>query len=386
MLGAGLPQFVNLFDESEFEPIHGQTHNLKPYRPYAEFEATEAVIISELTLSNFEAGRQLAQQLLATDTDLIIMTEDPKAFQDEPGFLADFDIDPNFAERVHPIEISHGSPWVRDFGGVFYFLNSRKLGHIRRFANFTYRHESYLEDTVPFQLALYLSTSVESVPFMFDGGNFMTDGSRCYVAAAVLLQDDNEDFEDVTAEQVAFIENFFQERIGCETLVIIDDYPHEHIDMWVKIMNKDHALVNTIPAEWRSSNEHTVIQQQLDAAAATLAKDFEVTRIPMLPPQGERFPTYTNASIVNQQVIVPRYRRAAIGDSSDSSVTWPEIEEIVALEAEIKQIYESFGLEVLWVLSDEFADNGGAIHCLSLQVPKDNGRRRPVSPTPPDED
>ena len=379
LLGASLPRIAGLFDDAELTPIDSTPPKSQPpYRPYGEFETTEAVVISELTLSNFDSGYILAQQILASGVDLIIMTEEPKAFQDKTGFLEDYRIDPSLSERIHPIEVSHGSPWVRDFGGVFYFYDSKKLGMIRRLGNFTYRHESYLEDTVPFQLALYLSTSVESIPFMFDGGNFMTDGERCYIAAAVLLQDDNDDFDNVTPEQIRFIETYFKERIGCRHLTIIDEYPHEHIDMWVKIINKGQALVNTIPEPWQSTTDHQDIQRQLDIAAEILSRDFQVTRIPMLPPEGERFPTYTNASIINDKVLIPSYRRPAIGDDA-SNIEWPEPEELGRIEAEVERIYRSFGFDVFWVPSDEFADNGGAVHCLSLQIPKDTAQRRPIN-------
>ena len=63
------------------------------------------------------------------------------------------------------------------------------------------------------------------------------------------------------------------------------------------------------------------------------------------------FRSYTNSLLVNGTAFVPQY--------ATDPVHGPRVE----------AIYQDLGFKVVWVPSDSLIRDGGAVHCVTMQVP-----------------
>jgi agmatine/peptidylarginine deiminase len=79
-------------------------------------------------------------------------------------------------------------------------------------------------------------------------------------------------------------------------------------------------------------------------------------------PDSDVFRSYTNSLLLNGTALIPRYIRSISGSYPDQSLQ-------DSYEAEVRAIYESLGYKVVFIPSDGMIDNGGAVHCVTMQVP-----------------
>ncbi|NRA65625.1 MAG: agmatine deiminase family protein [Pseudobacteriovorax sp.] len=124
----------------------------------------------------------------------------------------------------------------------------------------------------------------------------------------------------------------------------------------------------TMPAT--SSNRALALQVQKylnDRADEIAALGFDVVRVPMPSPIAGRLVvmrSYTNSLLANGTAIVPRYVKPALGLG-----TYQDLELIEAYEADVTLAYEAAGYRVVFVNSDQLIAAGGAVHCVTMQLP-----------------
>lgn len=337
-------------------------------RPIAEFEPTQAMILSQYLFSETVKIEPLVTAILDAGSDLIILSADDMVGEDQNEWLAKQNWNPDQRQSISLINTSHESFWLRDFGPIPLRWTSSRNRDQLALASFIYREENSLDDTLPYQVGLHLNTTVLSLPLILDGGNFLTNGSLCLVTDNVTPRDKKAETGEDEVE-LAFSE------IGCQQLMIIADAPHEHIDMWAKIVSPDTVLVNSLSPELIQQAEITlsddvvkdvkIVAQQLEQAAATLAQRMKVVRIPMPLPYGGVFRTFANSVLINGVAILPKYEV-----NPRSGQPYIDQDMMAEMEAVAQTAYASFGYEVRWVNADELIINGGALHCVTAHLPR----------------
>ena len=339
-------------------------------RPVAEFEPTEFVLVSEFIFGKPHHGLELAKAVIDAGAKVLILANIDSDFQDnkQVAWLEEELGSGNFSL----LPASHESLWVRDFGPIPTVRFHAHSGSELVLADFLYRDTSKLDDTIPYQTGLYLEASLTHLPLPFDGGNFMTDGDTC------LLTDDFRGWDDFEASvpelrqnQKNALKNRLKDAIGCRKVHIIADAPHEHIDMWLKFTSPGRVLVNQINSDsfkpLSMAAEHLIQVQnfarRLDEIASELVSlGLTVKRLPQPVPHPEAFFTYANTTLVNQTAIIPSYRTFAEGG-----------DDFAEYERQVAVAYDQEGFTPVFVDAAELIRDGGALHCVTSQVPFDPG-------------
>ncbi len=129
-----------------------------------------------------------------------------------------------------------------------------------------------------------------------------------------------------------------------------------HVDVFVKLATPETVLV--------TDSRSIINRQRLTETAATLAssrtavgRSFRVVALPSVPHYRNWgivrvWPNYTNALTVNGRVLVPTYRDGE-RDAAALAIYRREMpeHEIIAIDASVA------------------ANAGGAVHCLTMQIP-----------------
>ncbi|UCD19999.1 MAG: agmatine deiminase family protein [candidate division WOR-3 bacterium] len=235
------------------------------------------------------------------------------------------------------------SIWIRDYGPWFMRQHDNSEGIV----DFVYNRPRPLDDTIPWRIGQSWTISVYGSPLEHAGGNFMVDGLGTGFVST-LVYEENPSF---TAAQ---IESLMLEYSGLERLVVMQRINIEytgHIDLWTKILNDTLVMVG----EYASGHpNHTMLNQNADSISRCTNREgfpYRIVRIPMPWSTSSAPPSYLNSLFVNNKVLVP---------------LWSLPEDDTAL-----YIYEQAlpGYEIVGINCAAMAGSGGAIHCITMQIP-----------------
>lgn len=332
-----------------------KTFNTKTQiRPIAEFEPVESVIISEDYFQGGYDASGLARAILQAGATLVIASSNERSQTVKQ--LVDLNLDHDQRNRVKIRTLAHGNLWLRDYGPVFaHSLRGLEL------VDFQWGGKPQESEDFPVTLGHYLHKPVRRMLANLDGGNFLSDGATCVTSRdrAATLEPTPETFQ----------------AIGCAKLVILENPPHPHVDMWLKITGPGKALVAELDTSARSAlrryyggripDDHQKMGERLDAMAHALAPYFTIQRIPMPIAYRGTFRSFTNAILVNGTAIVPRYKTYGWGYDQ-----YPDATEERDYEKTVEDRFAEHGFSVTFVDADGLIFNGGAFHCIALQIPE----------------
>jgi len=341
-------------------------------RPVAEFEPMFGVAISEQILFR-ESGIELVRTMLAAKAKVyIFMTT---AFKDQVDELFD-EKKPFKADElasITRIDLEHESPWLRDYFPIPVLRVYPFLPPTPSFVDFVYRDGNSYDDAAIHQFALAINSSVEHLPIVMDGGNFMTNGDTCIVSEEM-----SEDPESPRKYEAGFelhdnVADIFQLALGCRKTHVVSQIPHPHVDMFLKFVSKDTVLINEIQDRTMALLDATdpddkvkipKIKIELDRIAKDLSKSYRVVRVPMPLPVHDIFFTYANSVIVNDTVIIPSYK-----NPDPNRGSYPDQRYYASYEEEVRKTYQELGLKPVFLRSDDLIKDGGSFHCVTFHLP-----------------
>lgn len=379
--------------------------NTAPGRDYVlpgEYEPLEAVIVSE-HLATFRNGQEFMKALVDAGVDVWLLASSvPQVQQTRQIMQQRFRLTLEEMQQVKPLPVVTQTVWARDWAPLFAknTQNPDRWGMV----DLTYYPDRPVDDASASRLTQvlngrppHLSWSSAAaptfqslgVPVELEGGNVMCHPKHCFVTREVLLRLEERGEVADEAKIVAQLEQYLQQEFW-----VVPRMPYEgtgHIDIWAKFLSPTQVIVGEISDEslalipeeqaetyravQRFLNEQAtgkdVNGDEIPGALATIlhreAPEVEILRIPMPTPgvyRGiETFRTYTNSLFVNQTAIVPRYQRGSRAERENRDLL-KEQEQAVA------EIYEKAGFKVKWILADNLIRDGGAWHCVSMQVPQ----------------
>lgn len=341
-----------------------------------EFAPSDSVLVSEILFRENFNGAALAKAIIDSGARVIIAMAQPMSEEEQLHWRKEQNLDAFSSEQVSLLNIAHDTHWVRDYAPlpvrVRHSSGEPQLG----FVDLDYKKEMRLDDTVSYQLGLLFNTDIRHVPLTFAGGNFLTDGKNCYMTNDVRKDLSLETKEFAADRQKAedYISRYFRDSAGCDKTVFIENAPHEHIDMWAKIVAPHTALVNQITAETVDyflkkdgfvPKDVIDMRDSLDEMARQLGAYMKVERLPMPAPYRNTMRTYANGILVNKSAILPRYK--TFGWNGES---YPDQELHARYEEQVRAAYEKHGYKVEFVDADGLIFNGGALHCVAQQIPR----------------
>jgi agmatine deiminase len=237
----------------------------------------------------------------------------------------------------------YNSVWMRDYGPWF----MRKQDNSEGIIDFIYNRPRPLDDTIPRCIGYNWNIPWYGSPLTHAGGNFMTDGLGTGFAST-LINTENSQFNQRQ------IDSLMRAYSGLDQLVILPRMNIEytgHIDLWTKILNDTLIMVG----EYAPGHSNYAL---LNANADSLSRcknregiNYRIVRIPMPWSTSDAPPTYLNSLFVNNKVLVP---------------TWSLPEDDSALS-----VYRNAlpGYDIVGINCSAMSGSGGAIHCITMQIP-----------------
>lgn len=369
-----------------------------------EYEPVDGILMSE-HLATFPNGRQLLQTVLQEDTEVWMLTTNVSNLLLTKGSLAErFGVSAEDMARLKPIPVATETVWARDWAPLFSYsrADTGRIGLL----DLAYYPERQVDDAVPAALTTFLNQKAPqlglglfpglhyerlAVDVQMEGGNLMCTESDCFMSEEVLLRARQSDPGVQPETLTAALESRLTQRFW-----MVPRMPHEstgHIDIWAKFLQADTVIVGQIsdsslvqvPAEQQQT--YRDLQAFLEMQATGLdadgqpvpnslaqilkaqAPEVSILRVPMPTPgvyQGvDTFRTYTNSILLNDVAIVPRYRRGSDGRPDRGERLQTELD-----EAEVARVYAEAGYRVSWIVADNLIRDGGAWHCVAMQIPR----------------
>ncbi len=270
--------------------------------------------------------------------------------------------------------------WMRDYGPWgFYYGDNDDIA----IADFQYYPGRPLDDEIPAQIAEMLGYSHYDSPVEIEGGNFMSDGFGNGFYSDVLYGNNADNvgkmYESKTPMDMDQVDEEMAKILGLKNNVVLKHLSNDggtgHIDIYLKQYDHESMIATKYPEEMPASSDITTVQNNLDLIAGyTTANEtpYYVDRIflphdddgtyvkylsqnPDLQARG-----FVNGLFVNKTFIFPSFSNDADGYQQDTE----------AAIARYKQLLP--GYNIVPIDSRYLAPMGGAIHCITMQIPAEN--------------
>lgn len=275
------------------------------------------------------------------------------------------------AVRAHLIERCQTEPevrflvtanddiWVRDFGPLTCLDRANRRVMVDAIFDPPPQMPFANDDTFPVRYAAHQGVASRHLPLHLEGGNLWSDGGGTIITTEGLFARN----PSMTREAVQ--ERLF-EGLGAQALIVLPPLRMEdtgHVDVFVKLVAPDTVLV-TEPRSIINRERLAKSIEILGASRNAAGDGYRIVSLPSLPHYRNWgfvrvWPNYTNALTVNGRVVVPTYR---------------DPERDAAALAIYRQVLPDH--EIVPVDAAVVANAGGAVHCLTMQVPAEVGDAR----------
>jgi len=279
--------------------------------------------------------------------------------------------------------------WIRDYGPEFGLQEDGT-----RFIFDSYYYGRPLDDVVPIAMANddWINEDGSPIPYyttdhMLSGGNIMSDGKgTCFFSHIVYGYEKPYGWSD------ADVDNLMRDYLGCEQMIILNSICLDgtgHIDLYAKLLTENSILLSEFPSDTyfdstvdsgqsyghcsdpRFPNDYQDQEDNLAILEASTNVDgepWQVTRLPMLEPYKDSYGdwiyrSHMNSQVFNGHVAMPSYYVAMVfGETAD---------DLLDMEEAAAAAYEEAapGIVVHPIDADHIIDQGGAIHCISHEIP-----------------
>ncbi len=264
--------------------------------------------------------------------------------------------------------------WMRDFGPIgFYYGNKDSVG----FTDMKYYSGRENDNVFPAHLATEMNYKNYISRLNAEGGNLMTDGYGRLFFSSKIKGENSSIVGWNTTTTYANMKSIFGATDLQELKVLSCDGGTGHIDLYTKLVDEETILVSKLPNEITASDRQTIEDnyQKLASLQSTFGRPYTIYRIPHPTDDDGKHNNITCAQLdgdarnfvngltVNNTFIFPSYSDEIDGNSKQT-------DSIVALYRAIMP-----GYNIVPIDCREMSPLGGAIHCITMQIPADNPLR-----------
>ncbi len=340
-----LPKYMTA-EESLMVDMIGTGHRVTPppagwVETPAEFDRLRGVLITWIWGSYNYVFREIVRE--AVDVSKVYIVVGSSGEQSNVNdYLQSGGVPRDSVEfMIYP----RNSVWNRDYGP--WFINEE--GNTQGMVDFIYNRPRPLDDTLSWYLGADWSIPVYGSPLTHAGGNFMVDGKGTGFASTLIYEENQWHSHDE-------IDSLMLAYSGLDQFIVLPRIHVEytgHIDLWTKMLNDTLVMVG----EYAPGHvNYARLNENADSIARCTSREgqpFRVVRIPMPWSSSSAPPSYLNSLFVNGKILVP---------------LWGEAEDDTALF-----IYEQVlpDHEVVGIDCSSMSGSGGAIHCITMQVPSE---------------
>ena len=226
-------------------------------------------------------------------------------------------------DSVDVVDAAYNSIWIRDYGAntVYTEYNDGRV-----LVDWLYNRPRPDDDAIPDALAEHMGLDLYSAiegsdALMATGGNWMSDGHGTGFSSELILDENsggNSWWTVYPDHSESEIDGIMSDYHGIDTYVKMDNLPYDgihHIDMHMKLLDESTLLVSEYPAGVADGPQiEANLQYVLSNFTTKWGTPFNVIRIPSPPEYGDGYPnqggdylTYSNATFVNNTILLPTY-------------------------------------------------------------------------------
>lgn len=314
----------------------------------AEFEPQQALLLA------WDSGNGFVQRALCgviaeawRNTAIILLVRD----EDEEFEAVDVLRHAGIPRRaVTFLPLPHDSVWTRDYGPAIV----RSPGGSLQIVDVDYqRGERPNDDELPPLIGPQLELPTVRAPLNLEGGNLISNGAGlCLTTMKLLEQNADRGYGELELRTV------LGEYYGASTTVFLEPLvgePTGHVDMFAAFTAVDTVVVGEIsPLEDADNAEVLNRNAARLEGLPTPRGPLKVVRIPMPASNGSTWRTYTNVLFLNGLLFVPSYVGA---DPTEAALALTVYRHLLP------------GWRIVTVECSELIGLGGALHCISRNLP-----------------
>ncbi len=281
--------------------------------------------------------------------------------------------------------------WYRDCGPVGYYYGDKdSVG----FIDFEYYGGRPLDDEIPISVAAKEGYPIFTTGIEYEGGNILLDGyGKLFTTYSVYYSNmdslgqyyiDNEGYIDMRIKKQLSpkqIEDSLMDILNLNVLKVLPNLIYDggtgHIDLYADMYDENTFVFSKYPEELKNFKDYTITKRNIDTIMTVVSANkgkYSKRYIPFPRKDNGNWynneqeynnytRTYTNHTFVNKTIIQPVFSDGKDGDVANM---------LKDLE-EIKKQYPGYTIYPIDVRS--FDGSGGAIHCITKQIPAENPLR-----------
>ena len=284
--------------------------------------------------------------------------------------------------------------WYRDCGPIaFYYGDQDSIGML----DFTYHPGRALDDSLPSLIHWQMGFPNYLTDIKWEGGNCLVDGAGMVISSDAVYRKnadrygqltwDGQDINTLTYKQVtplspAQVKQRLHDLIGQRATHILPAYEFDggtgHVDLYADAYDENGFVFTVMPSDYSSWTDYRIGQKNIDSICSyksVFDRDYYTMATLPFPStdNGGNFPsqqlydrlysrTYSNHTFVNNVILQPCFSRVVNGEPT---AEWDR--------ENLEQVAAAYpGYTIYPVDVREFDGSGGAIHCVTKQIPADN--------------
>lgn len=297
-------------------------------------------------------------------------------------------------ERVRFIIGPGNSFWYRDCGPIaFYYGDQDSIGML----DFTYYPDRALDDSLPSLIHWQMGIPNYQTSIEWEGGNCLVDGAGMVLTSDAIYSS-NEDgygplaWDGVDPNSIGFtastplsksqVREALHDLLGQRATYVLPAYHYDggtgHVDLYADAWDENGFVFTKMPSHYSSWTDYRIGQKNIDSLCSyksVFNRDYYTMGELPFPSTdnggnfssqmeyGQQYTrTYSNHTFVNNVILQPCFSRV---ENGEPSAQWDRDN----MEA-IHQAYPGYTIYPIDVR--EFDGSGGAIHCVTKQIPADN--------------
>ena len=285
--------------------------------------------------------------------------------------------------------------WYRDCGPIcFYYGDQDSVGML----DFTYYPGRALDDSLPSIIHWQKGIPNYMTDIEWEGGNCLVDGAGMVVSSDAIYGNNNDrygqltwdghnintlTYKQVTPLSASQVRQGLHDLLGQRSTYVVPAYQYDggtgHIDLYADMYDENGFVFSVMPNAYSSWTDYqTGAQNMQNLCSYQSLFDRNYYTMSTLPfpskDNGSNFTnqteydrnytrTYSNHTFVNNVILQPCFSN--VGDDGMPTAAWDR-----ANIEEIKAAYP--GYTIYCVDVREFDGSGGAIHCVTKQIPAES--------------
>ncbi len=296
--------------------------------------------------------------------------------------------------NIRFLEAPGNSFWYRDCGPIcFYYGEGDTVGML----DFEYYPGRALDDSLPVYIERQFGLPNFTTMIEWEGGNCLVDGAGMVLSSDALYGNNNDSYGQVTWDGVDpntitylqkprlspdKVKDSLHTLIGPRATYILPAFKYDggtgHVDLYADMINENKFIFSQMPDDYSNWYDYKVGKKNMDSLCSYQSYFGEGYRCQFIPfpsrNNGTNFSsqvqydnqftrTYSNHTFVNDLIIQPCF--STVGSDGMPTAEWDR-----ANIEELKKAYP--GYTIYCVDVREFDGSGGAIHCITKQIPAEH--------------